>query len=180
MKQRTQRNGYLLIKLCKNGDAKHKSVHRIVAETFIPNPQNKSQVNHINGNKKDNRIENLEWATMSENIRHAYKNNLIDLELQKERIRAIGRIHKGENNNKWKGFINIYSKKGQLVAQCNTLNETANWVKENTKYKSPSVGNICTYIKKQKNIYGFMFKYCKEKYDNAEGERTGGFGSTGK
>ena len=48
-------------------------VHRMVAETWIPNPNHHEQVNHINGNKDDNRIENLEWVTPSENVRHAIR-----------------------------------------------------------------------------------------------------------
>jgi len=65
--------GYLRVHLLKNSKATHFSVHRLVATAFIPNPGNKPQVNHKNGIKDDNRVENLEWATRSENMNHAVK-----------------------------------------------------------------------------------------------------------
>ncbi len=65
--------GYLRMKLSNNGFSKRVMLHRIIAEAFIPNPLNKKVINHINNNKKDNRIENLEWCSQSENCLHSVK-----------------------------------------------------------------------------------------------------------
>lgn len=71
-------HGYLAVQICiKRNTHKAFRVHRLVAEYFIPNPQNKQQVNHINGNKLDPREENLEWVTPKENIHHAFKTGLV-------------------------------------------------------------------------------------------------------
>ena len=69
-------NGYLCVNLCGEGKNVKLKVHRIVAETFIDNPKNKKEVNHINGNKTDNRVENLEWCSHKENIQHAFRTGL--------------------------------------------------------------------------------------------------------
>ena len=66
--------GYLLVDLCKNGKHTTYRVHRLVAQTFIPNPQNKPEVNHIDENKENNYVENLEWVTSKENINHGTHN----------------------------------------------------------------------------------------------------------
>lgn len=67
------RGKYLCVRLYKNKLSYNKLVHRLVAETFIPNPENKEQVNHIDGNKLNNNLSNLEWSTRSENMKHAYR-----------------------------------------------------------------------------------------------------------
>ena len=69
-------NGYVRCGLHKSGETKHPFLHVLVAQAFIPNPEGKTQVNHINGIKTDNRVENLEWVTPSENINHAFEKGL--------------------------------------------------------------------------------------------------------
>lgn len=63
---------YRMIKLSKNAVKTRIFAHRLVGQTFIPNPENKGQINHKNGIKTDNRVENLEWVTPSENIKHSF------------------------------------------------------------------------------------------------------------
>lgn len=75
-KDKNKKQGYMHIALYKNNKGKNYYVHRLVAEAFIENPENKKTVNHINGNKHDNRVENLEWLTYSENNVHAIEKGL--------------------------------------------------------------------------------------------------------
>ena len=70
------KNDYGYVELWKNNKGKKFRIHRLVAETFIPNTLGKEQVNHIDGDKKNNCISNLEWVTPKENIRHAIENDL--------------------------------------------------------------------------------------------------------
>lgn len=65
--------GYLRVVLCKNEVKKNRFVHVLVAQAFIPNPEGKKQVNHRDGNKKNNHVDNLEWTTPAENIAHAFE-----------------------------------------------------------------------------------------------------------
>lgn len=81
LKQTISKTGYYAISTRlggRKGIPKYFKVHRFVAQAYIPNPENKPHVNHIDGNKLNNHISNLEWCTPSENIQHAYDTGLIN------------------------------------------------------------------------------------------------------
>lgn len=85
----TNRCGYLVLSLYNHPKVFRTSVHRLVAMAFIPNPENKRTVNHIDGNKKNNCVENLEWATHGENHKHAFR---IGLKKVSDKQRAAASI----------------------------------------------------------------------------------------
>jgi hypothetical protein len=118
LKLKNTKKGYLSIQLKNKGN--FFLIHRLVANAFINNIFNKPQVNHINGIKSDNRLDNLEWATQSENQVHAYKNKLQIPSLHK---RAFGESQ-GLSKLKEKDVIFILEnyKKGMGVKFSNTFN----------------------------------------------------------
>lgn len=75
---------YTTVHLCKNGIMKRIPVHRLVAEAFIPNPDNKPEIDHVNTNKKDNRVCNLRWVTKIENRNNPITKKMIQDSLKKE------------------------------------------------------------------------------------------------
>lgn len=131
--------GYPTVHLSNNKNNKRFLVHRLVAEAFIPNPNNYPQINHIDGNKQNNKIDNLEWCTNSENIKHAYKNKLI-------KIKKGAEVH---NHRK----VNQYDLNGNLVNQWTCINDASRKIN-----KAPS-GIIFCCQGRYKTAYGFIWKY---------------------
>ena len=74
LKQRIDRDGYMQVGLRKNGKFYSKTVHRLVAQAFIPKPDNKPEVNHIDEDKTNNHVSNLEWMSHKENLNHGSRN----------------------------------------------------------------------------------------------------------
>jgi hypothetical protein len=97
-----QSNGkYPSVSFYKNGKEKRFLVHRLVAKSFLTNTENKGTVNHINGIKTDNRVENLEWCTQKENIHHALKTGIGSIgernglaKFTNEQVRHLRKIYK--------------------------------------------------------------------------------------
>lgn len=77
IRKRIGPNGYFQINLYINGKCKTFMLHRLVANAFIPNPNNLPCVNHIDGNKLNNQLSNLEWVTHKDNMRHAFRTGLV-------------------------------------------------------------------------------------------------------
>lgn len=134
------RNGYPSVELSKNGESKKFTVHRLVANAFINNHENKSQVNHIDGNKLNNHVKNLEWVTARENINHAYQNNL------------RGDFHHGI-------AIEQYSKSGEFIRKYKSINQAS----KITGIDYSTIKKNCEGIFKQAG--GYLWKYSNNRLD---------------
>lgn len=126
------RNDYNNITLIFNDRRKSISVHRMVLESFFDISNNIYEVNHIDGNKNNNKLENLEWLTRKENLDHAYKNKLY-------------KIRKGELNNNCK----LTDKE---VGEIRSLYKTGKTMKELKEIFSISTTHICGIINNQRRI----------------------------
>lgn len=132
-----QASGTLRYKMCSifiDGKRYRETVHRLVANAFLDNPENLPQINHIDGNKMNNHVDNLEWITGRDNITHQFETG----------------ISKGKAYRK----IKVYDSNGNFLYVMPSLNQTA-------KKTGVNSGNISTYLKEgdfSKSIKGYKFK----------------------
>lgn len=143
LKQTIDKNGYHTVTLHKNNKTKIFKVHRLMGINFIPNYENKSQINHIDGNKSNNLIENLEWCTPKENIRHSCRTGLTKINYQQ-----IYDMH-----NKNKKPINQYNLYGNYIKTW----ESAREIENKLNIKNSNICNCCK--EKNKTAGGYIWKY---------------------
>jgi len=160
LKQQKDKQGYMTIRLSYFGKDKTYKTHRLVAKTFIPNIENKLEINHIDGNKANNIVSNLEWTTRSENQKHAYKYGLqTQTEKMKRHSVEMGKTYGKINGSKTgkdnikkaieakKIKVNQYSLNGRLLKTWDSMSEAA---RNTGAYKS----NISYCIKRKKGSAG--------------------------
>ena len=137
-------SGYYKIELYRDGKSKIFYVHRVVASVFIPNPHNKPEVNHIDGNKLNNMVNNLEWCTISENQIHAINKHL------RNPSPMIGL--KGGLNPLSKPILQ-YSKDGVLIRKWDSIAD----VEYTLGFKRSCISN--NLIGNSNSSYGYIWKY---------------------
>lgn len=138
--------GYRHVCLYQNKRRKQSYVHRLVAEAFIPNPNNFGDVNHIDGCKTNNHYQNLEWCSRSKNIKHAYDNGLKSSHLS-EAIKHRSRI------------VLQYTQDGELIAQYTSASKAA----KKNRFNQGNISKYCRGENKRKATYkGYIWRYKDE------------------
>lgn len=138
LKNRVTKTGYYQVNIKFNGDNKFKNayVHRLVAQAFLDNPDNKPSVNHIDGNKENNSVDNLEWSTYKEQEYH--------------KVNVLNKKNIGSPKK-----VGQYTKNGELVKIFSSVEEAASSFGKNRV----NIDNAIHHKKNQQTAYGYVWKY---------------------
>ena len=146
--------GYKEVTLSKNGKQKTILLHRLIAKHFVENPDNFNVVNHKNGIKTDNRLENLEWCTTKQNTRHAYENNLGGFKT---------------NVNKGIKKMNYYNEYVKVILVDSSGKEYHfNSSVEAAKFANTNNGEVTRAIRKEQRVKGYKAYGMKRQCANGE------------
>lgn len=152
LKGSPDRRGYIIVSIWIGNKMYSRPIHRLVAEAFIPNPENKPTVNHKDGNKRNNRVTNLEWATHQENIDHAIATGLRDLRgikastnvyTEEQVHQACKMLEAGMNGRE------IAAKMGVSVMLPNRIKYLGKWKHISSQYNIPKATMTNKGIKKE-------------------------------
>lgn len=146
--QNYNRCGYKIVNLYKNAKGKTKTVHRIVAETFMKNTLNKEDINHIDGNKDNNNVTNLEWTSHKENMKHARKNHLINIS---DKV-----IEQGRKIGKTRAKKILQIEKYSIIKQWNSMTEAS----KATGISISEISLCCN--NKKKSVGGYEWKFVEK------------------
>lgn len=153
--RKLSRCGYVRVGLRKEGTTIMMSIHRAVALAFLPNLDNKPCVNHKNGIKTDNRVENLEWVNHSQNTIHAIQNGLISM----DSMRTRGKV----GNDLTKRKVAKFSKNGDFICFYESIREAH----RKTNICEATIVHVCREKRYRKSAGGFVWKYADGKEQKA-------------
>lgn len=148
--------GYEIVSLWKDSKPTKMTVHRIVATVFLDNPDGKPEVNHIDGNKTNNKVENLEWVTKSENMKHAFNNGLCNMS---SALAAVRNMSKEKRHEK---AVKAGKKTAKKIIRDDGVVYKS--IHEAAEKNGCGAGSICGVLSGRRNtVKGHVFSYLEGK-----------------